>query len=253
MQGTRDQQPQLADPVAEASRILDAASGRNLTLRAAGGVGVAILCPSARHPSLQRQYHDIDLVCRGGEQHLVETLFELLGYVPDKEFNALHGQDRMFFHDPVNDREVDIFVERIFGAHELNLRNRLHLSTRALTPADLLLSKLQVYHTNNKDLLDIVALLTDQPLTDDDTGINMQRVVDVCSGDWGWWRTVTVVADRTHTFIQTHELVDRQDVEDKLNTLRSTLETSPKSRKWKFRARIGDRVRWYEVPEEIQH
>jgi len=26
----------------------------------------------------------------------------------------------------------------------------------------------------------------------------------------------------------------------------------PKSRKWKLRARVGDRVRWYEDPEEVE-
>ncbi len=27
----------------------------------------------------------------------------------------------------------------------------------------------------------------------------------------------------------------------------------PKSMKWKLRANVGDRVRWYELPEEVAH
>ena len=30
-------------------------------------------------------------------------------------------------------------------------------------------------------------------------------------------------------------------------------ETVPKGLKWKTRARVGDRVRWYELPEEVDH
>ncbi len=27
----------------------------------------------------------------------------------------------------------------------------------------------------------------------------------------------------------------------------------PKGMKWKLRANVGDRVRWYELPEEVDH
>ena len=27
----------------------------------------------------------------------------------------------------------------------------------------------------------------------------------------------------------------------------------PKSMKWKLRSNVGDRVRWYELPEEVAH
>ena len=29
--------------------------------------------------------------------------------------------------------------------------------------------------------------------------------------------------------------------------------SAPKSMKWKLRANVGDRVRWYELPEEVAH
>ena len=30
------------------------------------------------------------------------------------------------------------------------------------------------------------------------------------------------------------------------------IEQAPKSRGWKLRARIGERKRWYELPEEVE-
>jgi hypothetical protein len=30
-------------------------------------------------------------------------------------------------------------------------------------------------------------------------------------------------------------------------------DAAPKSMQWKMRSRVGDRVRWYELPEEVAH
>jgi hypothetical protein len=43
---------------------------------------------------------------------------------------------------------------------------------------------------------------------------------------------------------------------DPLAQARQLLEvanTVPKGLKWKLRANIGDKVRWYELPEEVDH
>jgi hypothetical protein len=254
MEGPTPKPTPLADPLAEADRILAAAEDVHVTLRVAGGIGVAILCPSAQHPPLKRLYQDIDFVTRGRDLHTIETLLGGLGYVPDKEFNAIHGQDRVFYDDPTNSRQVDIFVERIHGSHELNLGGRLGLMPRTLSPADLLLSKLQVYYTNEKDFLDIIALLCDLPLTEDESGINLGHLSAVCCADWGWWKTVTLVATRTQAFARNRGLNGyAPEVIDKLQTILALLESAPKSRMWKLRARIGERMRWYEIPEEVEH
>ena len=36
-------------------------------------------------------------------------------------------------------------------------------------------------------------------------------------------------------------------------TLRKAIEDSPKSTRWRMRARVGDRVKWYDEPEEMGH
>ena len=43
------------------------------------------------------------------------------------------------------------------------------------------------------------------------------------------------------------------DARAQLQTLSEAAESAPKSRRWKMRARIGERKRWYEVPEETPH
>jgi len=44
----------------------------------------------------------------------------------------------------------------------------------------------------------------------------------------------------------------RPMVADRARTLRVTLAETPKSRRWKLRARVGERVPWYVLPDEVQ-
>jgi hypothetical protein len=141
--------------------------------------------------------------------------------------------------------------------HQLDLRDRLARAGQTLAPADLLLSKLQVVETNNKDYLDMVALFADLPLTEgDDRGIDLVRIREICGSDWGWWKTATIVGGRVRQFAEElcsrHEEID-PGVISHIETLLRDLEQTPKSRKWKLRARIGERVRWHETPEDIDH
>jgi hypothetical protein len=44
---------------------------------------------------------------------------------------------------------------------------------------------------------------------------------------------------------------DREVVEERLDALLERIEAEPKTRGWKLRAKVGDRKRWYELPEEV--
>lgn len=246
-----------ADPIEEAVRILTAAEGAGIQLRATGGIGVALICPSARREPLARSYQDIDFVARGKQSRELTRLMVELGYVPEEEFNVLHGQRRLFYLDRANQREADVFIDRIEMCHTLDLRKRAEILDRTLAPADLLLSKLQVVKTNEKDYKDAIAVLADHDLTADDSGISINRINELCASDWGWWKTVTMVAERTHKVAR--ELCVRpggdalEHVPDRTRHLVAELERAPKSRKWKMRARVGERVRWHEDPEDLEH
>jgi hypothetical protein len=245
------------EPGAEAIRIIEAGERAGVPLRATGGVGIALICPSALRPPLTRSYQDIDFVGRARQAQEIGRLLVDLGYEPEEEFNVLHGQRRLFFLDREHNRQADVFLDRIEMCHRLDLVKRATIHDRALAPADLLLSKLQVVETNEKDYKDAIAVLADHELTADDTGISVNRVNELCASDWGWWRTVTMVAERTHKFAR--ELIQRPDgahlehVPDRIRHLLAEMERASKSRRWKMRARVGDRVRWHDDPEDIEH
>jgi hypothetical protein len=241
----------LADVVDEGRRIAGEAAEAGLSLRLAGGVAVAVLCPSSRVPPLARRYADVDLVGRGGDGQAIGALFSDLGYTADEQFNALHGRRRLFFWDEQNQRQVDVFLNRIEMCHTLDVTDRLAIVGQTLPLADLLIMKLQVVETNEKDFLDILAMLVDQSFTDDDTGINLPYIVRLTSGDWGLWKTLTTVAEGADRFARRLPGFERaDDTHAQVAQFLEALDQSPKSRAWRVRAKIGERKRWYELPEE---
>lgn len=240
-----------ADLRREVTRVLDAAHAQPVALLATGGLAVWLRCPSAARPPLAREYKDLDLVGRAGQAEPTAGLLDSLGYVPDAEFNQLHGHQRLYFWDPTNERQLDVFIERMKMSHDLDLSQRLDLDKETITLADLLLTKLQVFETNDKDLKDAAAILVDHPI--DERGVDADRVASVLVNDWGWWRTATANLDKVVAYTEHLEhFPDADLVKERIQQLQKHIAEAPKSMKWRLRARVGERVRWYELPEEIE-
>jgi hypothetical protein len=242
----------LADPVAEGDRIAEHASRQGLPLRLLGGVAVALRCPSSRQSPLRREYADVDLATRASANKEVIGFLGSLGYVGDREFNTLHGHRRLLFWDEANQRQLDVFVDQAQLCHQIDFRERLEVCPRTLSLADLTVLKLQVVETNDKDYLDLCAIFADHDLSEDESGVNSTHVAALAAADWGLWRTMGMVAERTAQFArELPEFGAGERVAARLARLREELDTVPKTRGWRLRSRIGDRKRWYELPEEV--
>src|SRR5438105_3145292 len=149
------------DPIEESKRIADAAKKKKLGLKLLGGAGIHAHSPSAHKPPLKRRYGDLDYAMTKRDRKAVLELFRELGYEANDRFNLMNGDRRLYFYDAGNGRQVDVFVDVFRMSHAIDLRGRLEHEHPAVSPADLLLSKLQIYEVNRKDLIDIAALLLD--------------------------------------------------------------------------------------------
>ncbi|HUO71138.1 MAG TPA: hypothetical protein VMU39_10200 [Solirubrobacteraceae bacterium] len=124
---------------------------------------------------------------------------------------------------------------------------------------DLLLSKLQIVQLNEKDVDDCLRLLVTFPLADseDSDAMDLRLFRATVADDWGWWKTVTLNLARIRGVLAEGERAaiagGRLDPRAQLDVLDAAAQDVPKSRRWKLRARIGERVRWYEEPEETPH
>src|SRR5438876_3281661 len=147
----------------EAVRILDAASAEGIPLRLLGGLAIYIQSPSARtHEQLRRSYKDLDFATLSKFGAKTRALFTNLGYTGNKTFNALHGNQRLLFYDDEHGRQVDIFIDRMHMCHNIDFRSRMYIDERTLLLADLLLTKMQIVAISEKDLLDVVALRSEE-------------------------------------------------------------------------------------------
>jgi hypothetical protein len=245
----------LPDGRAEARRIIEAASQRDVTLRVLGGLAVALHSPSAGHRGLARSYPDLDFVSADHRGYRLEPVLVDLGYEPNRSFNLYNGDRRMLFLDPGNARQVDVFLGTFRMCHTLPVTERLATERWTLPLAELLLTKLQIVEMNDKDTRDVVALMLDHPLgAQDEETINLPRLQQLCGNDWGLWKTVNLSLDKVAQAVTGLDLdpVERRTVIDRMEELRRSLEQAPKSMAWRLRARVGERVRWYEVPEEVR-
>jgi hypothetical protein len=238
----------VTDDVPELGRsVAEEAAAAGVALRLIGGVAVWVRCPSARTAPLARAYGDIDLVGRARDRKAIVAFLEARGFEPDRMFNALHGASRLNFHHPQRDLPVDVLLDRFEMAHALDLRDRLEADALTLPLADLLLTKLQVVSINAKDLRDICALLLDHD-------IEMERILDVTRADWGFehtiHRTIATLTERIGDFEL--ETVPAERIVARAAAIAAALDAAPKSAKWKLRARVGERARWYEEPEEAR-
>jgi hypothetical protein len=120
--------------------------------------------------------------------------------------------------------------------------------------AELLLTKLQIIEVNEKDIRDTVLLLHGHPIEDhDDDAVNAARIAELCASDWGLWRTITANLQRCREHIGDYQLDDgdSERIAGRFDQLLERVEAEPKSRGWKLRARVGERKRWYDLPEEV--
>jgi hypothetical protein len=253
--------PTLRDPLAEAFRIIDLADQRGLQVRLMGGLSFHARCP-AWTARVERERRDIDLATRSKDRKALAALLMTNGYTADRQYNALYGHKQLYFVDEARSRPVDILIDRMEMCHRFEFADRLKLDAPTVPLAEMLLSKLQIARINRKDILDALALLSEYPLgATDDGSINLGPITGLTSSDWGWWRTVTGNLDKFRLFydteIQPGELDFRRpahfDALAQVAALRAAIDLAPKTTRWKLRSQVGERVQWFEEPEEVGH
>lgn len=241
----------------EARRLLDAFAERGLEARLLGGIAIRMALGERFPAHLEREHHDIDLICAKRDGAEIEKTIAELGWEPRREFNALNGARRLLFEDPPTGHSIDAFIETFEMCHRLPLADRLGVREDTLSPADLLLTKLQIVELNAKDRGDAYALLSGFPLAGSNGNggqvIDIDWIAELAGRDWGLYHTLELNFERLRAGLNEVELPadERERIATALDAIVAAMGRAPKTRGWKLRARIGERKRWYEEPEEI--
>jgi hypothetical protein len=150
---------------------------------------------------------------------------------------------------------VDVVVDEVRMSHLIDLRGRLGGPGLTLALADLLLTKLQIWEINSKDLGDIVCLLADHAIAETEgvEVIDRRRIVGLAASDWGLCRTISRNLRQAAEEARRREPAEPRHDPALAVALLAAIDAAPKSIGWKTRARVGERMRWYETPEEVRH
>ena len=225
--------------------MLAAAEAGDVPLRLLGGVAVRLRCTGP-----DREFKDLDFATTKKGSGDAQELLKGLGYEPHVGFNAMNARERLLFFDDAHSRQVDVFVGSFRMCHEIPLEGRLNVDARTVPLAELLLTKLQIIELNEKDVRDTVAVLLEHDVTDDDAGVNAAQFAALCCEDWGLCHTITHNLASVRERVGGYE-VDGSVIATRVEALLDRVECTPKSRSWRIRAKVGERKRWYELPEEV--
>ena len=243
-----------------ARNLIAKANSEGIALCLFGGMAVRILCSEvlAQMPVLRREVADLDFAAYSRDRDSIEDIFVRQGFTPDREFNVLNASNQLMFRggDGPEFVRADIVLDSLNMCHTIPFSGRLQLGLLTVSPTDLLLTKLQIVRFSEKDALDVTTVVRAFPLLEDSTTWPLARldipyVAAMCASDWGLFRTVTGNLDKlvSQGISPLPEDV-AADVKERLSTIRSRVSTERKTLGWLFRSLVGERLRWYQVPDE---
>lgn len=266
----------------EALRIVEKSTQAGLTLRAMGGVGIALQSINERSFAQKlgrmlegrQEYTDLDFAAFFKERNkLVEFFVGQLGYGKRKTTIATSVSQRQIYFHPEGYFTVDVLMDKLLIAnHPIDFRSRLGVDPKTLSVADLLLEKIQMWVAfSEKDLKDCLLLLKAHEVGEDsDEGnrINAGYIARLLSDDWGFYYTATTNLKKIAALMRDLDArgqeahidasqisgEERADIIDKVEHLVKAIEDHPKSFGWKARSKLGTKKQWYrdvETPQTV--
>jgi len=237
----------------EAVALVAEAGARGQVLRLVGSTGIRLHCPpaAAALDRLGRPAKDIDLVCRHEDRKGLRRLLEERGWRVDRDLLVAMEGRRYAFHHPERGLELDVFVDRLEFCHTIELRDRLAARELTVPVEDLLLQKLQIVHQTVTDRMDVAALLATHPVEAGGPAgeaIDPAYVAGLLARDWGFHHTAT--ANLAALRDDPAGNGSAGTVRGRVDALLGAIEAAPKSVRWRARARVGERMQWWQDVDE---
>jgi hypothetical protein len=240
-------------------RLVSYAKENNVTLRSLGATAFKYHCPNYAYlfDKFGRQLSDLDLAGYSREAPKIEKLFEKLGYRKRLIQAFVSARERQIYYDPINNRKVDVFLDRLTMCHTIEFCDRLSVDFPTLPLAELLLEKMQIVQLTEKDVKDTLILLREHAVGDsDDETVNIRYIARLLAEDWGFYYTVITNLKKLVSMLNNYriQLTDDgvNDIKYKVKTALEIIQNEPKSLKWKVREKVGTKVKWYKEVEPIE-
>ncbi len=246
--------------VSEALGLVARAQEKGVFLRILGSTGFRIHSPEyvSIHEAMDRPLTDIDFVAYSKQDREIDTFMAKENYSPmvaalTPELFAM----RKIYTHPNNGIHIDVFLDELNMCHKISFRNRLEVDSPTIPLAELVLEKTQIVTLNKKDIKDMLILMAAHPVGEHDQDtINGKYIAGLLAKDWGFYHTNKLNLAKIRNGLEVYEeLFGEQDVrhiQARLDQLTQMIEDEPKSIKWKTRAAIGPKVKWYNDVDDVE-
>lgn len=249
----------------EANRIVTEGEKRGLILRALGGVAIRLHSLGymelaqrmGRLGERQQEFTDLDFMSYRRYRRPMKEFFESLGYSKRRATLSTAASERQIYFHPEGWFFVDVFYDKLLVAnHPLDFRGRLELDSPTIPVTDLLLEKLQIVNMGGKDVKDALVLLAAHDIAKVATpeAVDGAYLAQLLTRNWGLWYTVTTNLRGLMDSLPGMKGPTDQEralIGARIETFLGRIERAPKSLRWKARALLGSRVRWYEPVETM--
>lgn len=262
--------------MAEARIIVDTARRHAVTLRLIGGLAVRRYCRDLEF--VDREFSDIDLIGLSRQAGRLPRVFAELGYEENRYVSqATAGAQLQYVKPgvlleshahfakrprplgppivttPLVDH-VDVFLDVMRMDHDVDVRDRLEIDDLAISPVDVLITKLQIGKPAEKDVHDVVAFLKDVPFGEagDGGAIDLAHLARVCARDWGIYHDLRTSVEIVRGRIAGYGLPvgEQALVVERLGAIEAAIESRGKPIRWRLRARAGTRLPWRREVED---
>ncbi len=251
-QPRREPNPVYRELEEETWRLMRLAQSNQVRFVAMDPVAFWTNCDETRGLLTPWHQRQIDLAAPAAQSTWIVPMLQRIGYEGDYAFNLTRAKERLNFHDPAREIDVNVFLDAFQMYHRLDLRAVLSGGDAILPVTQVVLARLQIVEISNSDLAELCALFIDHDLG---TGherveIDATQIAQLCAEDWGWYKTATLNLDRLGAYAEKHlEPANQEKILRRIYNLRNNIEVRPKSLRWLTRAGLGESVRWYEIPE----
>jgi hypothetical protein len=261
--------------MAEAVGIIDTARDYGVQLRLTGGLAVRRYATDLAF--MDREFSDIDFVGRSRESAGLQRALAKLGYEENRHVGQATAGGQLQYTKPARLLEsrahmlkrphpstfnvtgsvvdhIDIFLDVMRMDHDVDVRGRFGIDPYAISPADILLTKLQIGELAAKDVHDVIALLKDLPLseTDDNASIRTAHLARACARDWGIFSDVAANLATVAAGLADYPLsrAESERVAQRVAQLQQAIADEEKTLRFRLRARVGRRLPWRREVEE---
>ena len=163
--------------VDEALNLVRDAEEKGIRLRILGSIAYRLQCPQNLHlfQDTKRVLTDVDFGAEKKQNRAIREFLTARGYVPDEGiYMASEGARHAYLHRQTG-LNVDVFADELYFCHRIPFKDRLDLDSPTICTTDLLLEKMQIVEINLKDFKDTVVLMLEHPLSNEQSGAEVDR------------------------------------------------------------------------------